>query len=283
MIDWLLAPLGYPFILRGLVAVVVVAAVCGVVGSFAVLRRMSYIGTALSHSLLPGVALGYLVSGVSRGPLFWWGAGTAAAAGLAMAALSRRGRVTEDAAVGIVYAGLFALGIVIVSTVRGFAVDLMHFLFGSLLTVSVSDVVIVIAGALLIGALVIVFYRQLVLVTFDRVFAASVRVRSGAITYLLYLLMALATALALQTIGVALVVTLMVAPAAAAIPITRRFHHTMLMAAAIGAASGVVGVYGSYYGDVPPGAAVALACVLLFGAVASATGLVRRLQRAGDG
>ena len=189
--------------------------------------------------------------------------------------------MTEDAAIGIVYAGLFALGIVIVSATRSFAIDLVHFLFGSLLGVSATDLLVVAIGALIIGGLVLGFYKELVLVTFDRTFAASVRIHSTALTYLLYLVLSLAIALALQTIGVALVVTLMVAPAAAAIPITRHFHHTLLLAAAIAAISGVVGVYASYYADVPPGAAVALACVLAFGVTSGVTSVVRRRQRSG--
>ena len=262
--DLLVAPLSYPFVVRALLAVTMVAAVCALVGTFAVLRGMSYIGSALAHSLVPGVALGYLVGGLSRDRLFWWATGTAILTALGMSALVRRFRIGEDAAVGVVYSGMFALGIVIISTVRSFAVDLVHFLFGNVLSVDGADLIRIAVVAAIIVIVVGLFYKELVVVTFDSVFAASVRLNSRLLTSLQYVLMALAIAVALQTIGIALVVTLMVAPAAAALQVVRRFHHAVLLAAAIGIASGVVGLYLSYHLSVASGAAVALVCVVAF-------------------
>ena len=264
MIEAVLAPLGYPFVVRALAAVTMAAAVCAVVGTFAVLRGMSYIGSALAHSLVPGVAVGYLVSGLSRDRLFWWATGTALLAALGMSTLVRRARIGEDAAVGVVYSGMFALGIVIISTVRSFAVDLVHFLFGNVLSVNGADLIRIGVVAAIIVAVVALFYKELVLVTFDRVFAASLRLSSRWLTALQYVLMALAVAVGLQTIGIALVMTLMVAPAAAALQVVRRFHHAVLLAAAIGIVSGVAGLYLSYYLSVASGAAVALVCVVIF-------------------
>jgi len=262
--DLLFAPLGYAFVVRALLAVTMVAAVCSLVGTFAVLRGMSYIGAALAHSLVPGVAVGYLVSGLSRDRLFWWATGTAIVTALGMSALVRRFRIGEDAAVGVVYSGMFALGIAIISTVRSFAVDLVHFLFGNVLSVSGTDLLRIGAVAAIIVIVVALFYKEMVLVTFDRVFAASLRLNSGCLTALQYVLMGLAIAVALQTIGIALVVTLMVAPAAAALQVVRRFHHAVLVAAAIGVGSGVVGLYLSYHLSVASGAAIAVVCVVVF-------------------
>lgn len=264
MIDLLIAPLGYPFLVRALLAVTMAAAACALVGTFAVLRGMSYIGSALAHSLVPGVAVGYLAVGLSRDRLFWWATGTAVLAALGMSVLVRRSRIGEDAAVGVVYSGMFALGIVIISTARSFAVDLVHFLFGNVLSVSGADLIRIGAVAVVIAIVVGLFYKEMVLVTFDRVFAVSLRINSRWLTALQYVLMALAIAVALQTIGIALVVTLMVAPAAAALQVARRFHHAVLIAAAIGIVSGVVGLYLSYYLNVASGAAVALVCVVVF-------------------
>ena len=264
MSDLLFAPLGYAFVVRALLAVTMVAAVCSLVGTFAVLRGMSYIGAALAHSLVPGVAVGYLVSGLSRDRLFWWATGTAIVTALCMSALVRRFRIGEDAAVGVVYSGMFALGIAIISTVRSFAVDLVHFLFGNVLSVSGTDLLRIGAVAAIIVIVVALFYKEMVLVTFDRVFAASLRLNSGCLTALLYVLMGLAIAVALQTIGIALVVTLMVAPAAAALQVVRRFHHAVLVATAIGVGSGVVGLYLSYHLSVASGAAIAVVCVVAF-------------------
>ena len=264
MNELVFVPLGYPFVVRALLAVTMVAAVCALVGTFAVLRGMSYIGGALAHSLVPGVAVGYLVSGMSRDRLFWWATGTAILTALGMSALVRRFRIGEDAAVGVVYSGMFALGIAIISTVRSFAVDLVHFLFGNVLSVSGTDLLRIAAVSAIIVIVVVLFYKEMVLVTFDRVFAASLRLSSRSLTALQYVLMALAIAVALQTIGIALVVTLMVAPAAAALQIVRRFHHAVLVAAGIGIGSGVVGLYLSYHLSVASGAAVALVCVVVF-------------------
>ena len=264
MNELVFVPLGYPFVVRALLAVTMVAAVCALVGTFAVLRGMSYIGGALAHSLVPGVAVGYLVSGLSRDRLFWWATGTAIVTALGMSALVRRFRIGEDAAVGVVYSGMFALGIAIISTVRSFAVDLVHFLFGNVLSVSGTDLLRIAAVSAIIVIVVVLFYKEMVLVTFDRVFAASLRLSSRSLTALQYVLMALAIAVALQTIGIALVVTLMVAPAAAALQVVRRFHHAVLVAAGIGVGSGVVGLYLSYHLSVASGAAVALVCVVVF-------------------
>ena len=279
MIELLLAPLAYPFVGRALLAVTMVSSVCALVGTFAVLRGMSYIGTALAHSLVPGIAVGYLVGGADRDRLFWWAAATAILASLGMATLVHRSRVGEDAAVGVVYAGMFALGIAIISTARNFAVDLLHFLFGNLLSVTSADLVRIGAVSVIVVAVVLLLYKELVLVTFDPVFAASLRLRSTLLNYLQYLLIALAIVVALQTIGIALVVTLIVAPAAAALLITRRFHHTVLVAAAIGIVSGVAGLYLSYYFSVASGAAVALVCVAIFLVVAAAARVLARAPR----
>ena len=258
MNELLVVPLGYPFVVRALLAVTMVAAVCALVGTFAVLRGMSYIGSALAHSLVPGVAVGYLVGGLSRDRLFWWATGTAILTALGMSALVRRFRIGEDAAVGVIYSGMFALGIVIISTAK------LHFLFGNVLSVSGADLLRIGAVAAVIVIVVVLFYKEMVLVTFDRVFAASLRLNSRSLTALQYVLMALAIAVALQTIGIALVVTLMVAPAAAALQVVRRFHHAVLVAAGIGIGSGVVGMYLSYHLSVASGAAVALVCVVVF-------------------
>ena len=276
MIELVAGPLAYPFVVRALLAVTMVASVCALVGTFAVLRGMSYVGAALAHSLVPGIALGYLAGGADRNHLFWWATATAVLASLGMATLVHRARIGEDAAVGVVYAGMFALGIAIMSTARNFAVDLLHFLFGNVLSVSGADLTRIAATSVVITAVVVLLYKELVLVTFDRVFAASLRLRSTLLTYLQYLLIALAIVVALQTIGIALVVTLMVAPSAAALQVTRRFHHTVLVAAAIGIASGVVGLYLSYYFSVASGAAVALVCVVIFLLISAAARLATR-------
>src|SRR5512134_2515396 len=139
LISFLQEPLQYEFMQRGLIAAVLVGIVCAVVGTYMVLRGMAFFGDALAHTILPGIALGYLVSGGSRDTLFWWALGTAVVAALGIGAISKNSQIKEDTAIGIIFAGMFALGIALISTVRSYAVDLSHFLFGDILSVSTQS------------------------------------------------------------------------------------------------------------------------------------------------
>src|SRR5512145_1886966 len=139
MFDILVEPLRYGFMVRGLVAAGLVGVICAVIGTFIVLRGMAFFGDALAHTLLPGVAAGYLLGGGAREPVFWWAMLTAIISALGIGAISRSTRIKEDTAIGIIFAGMFALGIAMISTVRSYTVDLTHFLFGDVLGVSNND------------------------------------------------------------------------------------------------------------------------------------------------
>src|SRR5512134_44731 len=127
--SFLLAPLQYEFMQRGMIAAILVGMICAVVGTYVVLRGMAFFGDALAHTILPGIALGYLVNGGARDPLLWWALGTAVVAARGIGAIRRNAQIREDTAIGIIFAGMFALGIALISTVRTYAVDLSHFLF----------------------------------------------------------------------------------------------------------------------------------------------------------
>ena len=145
--SFLLDPLQYEFMQRGMIAAILVGIVCAVVGTYVVLRGMAFFGDALAHTILPGIALGYLVTGGAREPLFWWALGTSIVASLGIGAISKSAQLREDTAIGIIFAGMFALGIALISTVRSYAVDLSHFLFGDVLSVSTQSLwLIVIFG-----------------------------------------------------------------------------------------------------------------------------------------
>jgi manganese/iron transport system permease protein len=120
---FLLEPLQYEFMQRGMIAAILVGIVCAVVGAYVVLRGMAFFGDALAHTILPGIALGYLISGGARESLFWWALGTAVLAALGIGALSKNSEIKEDTAIGVIFAGMFALGIALISTVRSYAVD----------------------------------------------------------------------------------------------------------------------------------------------------------------
>jgi len=260
VINWLLEPLAYGFLQRGLLAAVIVGVVCAVIGSYVVLRGMAFLGDALAHAILPGVALAYLL-----GANLTVGAFIAAIiVALLIGLFSRQGAVREDTAIGILFAAALSLGIAMISSVRTFAVDLSHILFGNVLGVSSADLYL--AGGL--GALVLlavaVFYKPLLVISFDPVLAATLRWPAELFRHLLLVLLALTIVVSLQTVGVGLVAAMLVTPAATANLLTRRLPSMMAVAALIGALSAVIGLYLSYYLNIASGAAVVLVCTGCF-------------------
>jgi manganese/iron transport system permease protein len=276
--ELILEPLSYPFMVRGLVAAILVGLVSPLVGSYVVLRGMAFFGDALAHAILPGVALGYLLSGGARGPLFWWALLTAILTALGIGALSRGARLKGDTAIGIVFAGMFALGIALISRAQGSALDLAHFLFGNPLAVSDREIVMI--GALAGAALLIIlaFYKGFLLLAFDPLQAAVLRLPVGFLHNLLLVLIALTAVISLQTVGVALTVALLVTPAATARLVTKRLPAMMGLGSLLGAFSGVAGLYLSYYTRVASGAAIALVATALFLLTLLASGVLRRLS-----
>jgi ABC-type Mn2+/Zn2+ transport system permease subunit len=263
-IDLLVGPMSYPFMVRGLMAVVMVGIVCATVGTYVVLRGMAFFGDALAHAILPGVAVGYLVSGGARGPVFWWGLATAVLTAIGIGVVGKGAQIKEDTAIGILFAGMFALGIALISTVRSYAVDLAHFLFGDVLGVSPGDLWLtgILGGVVLLTVLAL--YKEFLVLSFDPVLALTLRLPSTLLHYLLLVLIALAIVVSLQTVGVALMVAMLVTPAATAYLLTRRLPTMMVLAAFIGALSGIAGLYLSFYISVASGAAIVLVCTAFF-------------------
>ncbi|MFN2233504.1 MAG: metal ABC transporter permease [Anaerolineales bacterium] len=267
MIDFILEPLGYAFMVRGLVAAVMVGIVCAVVGTYVVLRGMAFFGDALAHSILPGVAVGYMVGNGARQPLFWWALIAAILSSLGIGAISRSTKIKEDTAIGIVFAGTFALGVALISTVRSYTVDLAHFLFGDVLGVRSVDLwlIAIFGGSVLL--IVLAFYKEFMVLSFDPVLAATLRLPVRFLDVLLLILIAVTIVVSLQTVGVALMVAMLVTPAATAYLLTKRLSFMMSIAALIAAISGVIGLYFSYYLSIASGAAIVLTCTATFGLV----------------
>ena len=264
LLDLLLGPLAYSFMVRGLLAAVTVGVVCATVGTYVVLRGMTFFGDALAHAILPGMAVGYLIGGGARGPLFWWGLCTAILTSIGIGAVSKGERFKEDTAIGVVFAGMFALGIALISTVRSYTVDLTHFLLGNVLGVSPGDLwLTVIFGGLVVLA-ILIFYKEFLVLSFDPVLASTLRLPAGVLHYLLLVLIAVTVVVSLQTVGVALMVAMLVTPAATAYLLARRLPVMMLTGAAIGAISAVSGLYLSFYINVASGAAIVLVCTAIF-------------------
>ncbi|MDO9300102.1 MAG: metal ABC transporter permease [Anaerolineales bacterium] len=264
LINWLVEPLKYEFMQRGMIAAVLVGIVCAVVGTYVVLRGMAFFGDALAHTILPGIAVGYLITGGARDTLFWWALGTAIIAALGIGAISKQAEIKEDTAIGIIFAGMFALGIALISTVRSYAVDLSHFLFGDVLGVSAHSLwLIIIFGAIVlltIGA----FYKEFLTLSFDPILAATLRLPVNLLNNLLLGLIAVTVAVSLQTVGVALMVAMLVTPAATAYLLTQRLPIMMALAAFFAALAGVIGLYLSYYLSIASGASIVLTATVFF-------------------
>jgi len=283
MFEWLVGPLRFAFMVRGLIAAVAVGVLCSAVGAFVVLRGMTFIGDALAHSILPGLAVGFISIGRGdRRGLFWWAMGTAILVALGMGWISERTRFREDAAIGIVFAGMFALGIALISTVRGFSVDLVHFLFGNVLGVSNHDLILLGAFGGTVLLLIFLFYKELVLVSFDITLARTLRISASFYRYLLFVLIAVTVVLSLQTVGIGLMLAMLVTPASTAHLLTKRLPAMLMIGALLGAIAGVVGLYLSFYWGVASGAAIVLVSIAMFLlalTVSNRHELVRRFRR----
>jgi ABC-type Mn2+/Zn2+ transport system permease subunit len=233
------------------------------VGAFVILRGMAFLGDALSHAILPGVAAATLL-GAGRPGLFLWALGTALAASFGIGFVQRRARIKEDAAIGIVFSGLFALGVAILSAMRHTGTDLTHILFGNVLAVGPNDLALILVCAALVLLTILFFYKELVVVTFDETFAVTLRLPAAFLSYLLLALVAVTTVVSLQTVGVTLVLALLVAPAATGFLLAKRLPGIMAVAALCGGVSGAAGLYLSYYLGIASGAAIVLVSIALF-------------------
>ena len=249
---------------RGMIAAVLVGIVCAVVGTYVVLRGMAFFGDALAHTILPGIALGYIVGGGAREPLFWWALGTSIAAALGIGAISKNAQIKEDTAIGIIFAGMFALGIALISTVRSYAVDLSHFLFGDVLSVSTQSLWLIVIFGGIVLFVIFAFYKEFMTLSFDPVLAATLRLPVNLLNNLLLGLIAVTISVSLQTVGVALMVAMLVTPAATAYLLTHRLSRMMLLAAVFASLSGVIGLYLSYYLSIASGAAIVLTATVFF-------------------
>jgi ABC-type Mn2+/Zn2+ transport system permease subunit len=226
---------------------------------------MAFFGDAIAHAILPGVAIGYLVGGAGSQPWLLVGglvAGVITALGVGQ--ISSRGGLKEDTAIGVIFAGMFALGVALISTVRSYTVDLTHFLFGNVLGVADSDLWLIgVAGGLVL-LIIFAFYKEFQLLSFDPLLAKTLRLPIGFLNNLLLLLIAVTIVLSLQTVGIALMSAMLVTPAATAYLLTRRMSVMMGLSAGIGALSAIVGLYLSFYLSIASGPAIVLVCTAFF-------------------
>jgi manganese/iron transport system permease protein len=275
MSELLLGPLEHAFFVRALVAAAIVGVVCAVVGSYVVLKGLAFIGDAISHAAFPGVVVAFIFQ-----LPFLLGAGVAAVAtALAIGVVSRRGRLRTDTAIGVLFAGTFALGVFLFSTIEGYVGDLFGFLFGYLLSTTPEDLLglVILGGAVL--ALVAILWKELLYATFDPLGAAASGLRVDRLETLFLSIVAVTIVISLQAVGIILVVAMLVTPAATAQLLTVRFGRMMTIAVAVGVTAAVSGLYLSYWLDVASGATIVLvetACFLIALALGPRTGLLAR-------
>ena len=260
-LGFVLDPLQFAFMQRALLAVLLIGLVSGVVGSYVVVRGMSFFGDAVAHGTLPGVAIAYILGR----DLLLGGLIAGVAVAVTINWLTREGRLKEDTAIGVIFAGMFALGIAIISTTRSYSVDLTHILFGNVLGVSNHDLLLMAIFGAFVLLTVIALYKELLIMSFDVNLARTLRLPDGVLRLLLLVLLAVTIVASLQTVGIALMVAMLVTPAATAQLLVKRLHHMMVLSGLIGAFSGVVGLYLSFHLNIASGPAIVLTTTALFG------------------
>lgn len=267
VVDILLQPLQYGFLVRSLLAAILVGSLCALVGSYVVLKGLAFIGDALAHVAFTGIVVAFLA-----GFSFYLGAFTAAVlAGLGIGLVTRRVGLSTDTAIGIIFSGVFALGVVLMAVgIRTYTVDLFSYVFGDILAVRSRDLwAIALAGSLVLFVM-IALYKELLFAHFDPLVAEATGLPVGALQLLLLLLLSITVVVSVQAVGVVLVLAMLVTPAATATLLARRFPDLILLAVLFGASASVIGFYLSYYLSVPSGGAIVLVATLLFLVVAIA-------------
>ena len=261
--DFLTDPWDFEFMRRALLAGVIVAVAASVVGTFVVLKGLAFLGDAVAHTQLAGAAI-VLVAGGGTVLITLGAAAAAVVTALGVAALTRSGQVRQDTAIGIFFAGFFALGVLLISRERNFALDLNSFLVGNILGVVNDDIIVmgILAAAVLL--LTAFFYTELRFVAYDPEMAAASGVPVGLVQTGLLVLVALAAVVAFRLVGVVLALAMLVAPAAAASLMARSIPRIMLGSVVSGIVSTVVGLYASFHADVAAGPAIVLSAVGIF-------------------
>jgi manganese/iron transport system permease protein len=258
--DYFSDPLQYEFMRRALIEVVLMGVVTGAIGSYIVLRGLSFIGDALSHAIFPGIVLAFLLGqSIFVGALIF---GIVTSAAIAVVASNRR--VKEDSAIGVLFAGSFALGVVLISSSKNFTRDLASFLFGNVLGVTTNDIWLsaIVGGLVLL--LIVLFYKELLITSFDRMAAQAMGLPVFWLDLLLLVLISLTIVVSLRAVGNILVVAMLVTPAASARLLTDRLPVMMVLSSTIGALSGVIGLFVSYHNDVAAGGTIVLVATAVF-------------------
>ncbi|HDC8673044.1 TPA: metal ABC transporter permease [Staphylococcus aureus] len=249
----------YQFLNRALITSIIVGIVCGTVGSLIVLRGLSLMGDAMSHAVLPGVALSFLF-GI---PMFVGALITGMIASIFIGYITSSSRTKPDAAIGISFTAFLASGIIIISLINT-TTDLYHILFGNLLAITNSAFLTTIVIGSIVLILIIIFYRPLMISTFDPTFSRMSGLNTTLLHYFVMLLLSLVTVASIQTVGIILVVALLITPASTAFLISKKLYSMMIIASLISVISSIVGLYYSYIYNIPSGATIVLCTFVIY-------------------
>jgi len=253
-------PLAYGFMQRGLVAAILVGIVCAVMGTFVVLKGLAFIGDAVSHAAFPGLVIAFML-GI---PLYLGGAVASVGTALAIGYVSRRSRLRFDTSVGVLFAGTFALGILLFSTIDNYVADLLGYLLGNVLGIGIGDLVQVAVLGAIVLTIVILIRKELLFATFDPLGAAASGLPVAGLEYLLLALLGVTIVVSIQAVGIVMVVAMLVTPAATAQLLVIRFERLMILAALFATAAAVSGLYVSFYLNLASGASIVLIETLFF-------------------
>jgi len=258
--DLLTSPLQNDFMVRAFIAAILIGLVCSVIGVYVVLRNMSFIGDGLAHASFAGIVIAYLL----KADLYVGGLIFTILTALGIGAVAKKSEISLDTTIGVFFTAAFALGVALMSRVRTYVVDLQDFLFGNILAIDRRDIIIIAVLAVAVLLMVAALYKELLFASFDPVSAGASGLPVDALSYTLLVLLAVTIIVSLQAAGIILVAALLVTPAATAYQLTNRFGPMMLISAAIGVGSGIVGLYLSYYLNVASGSSIVLVATACF-------------------
>ena len=251
--------MNYTFLQNALLTSIIVGVTCGILGSFITLKGMSLIGDAISHAVLPGVAISYMI-----GINFFYGAVVAGLlTALGINYVDQNSRVKADSAIGIVFSAFFAAGVILIQKAQS-AIDLTSILFGNILTVSNTDRYTTMVVGVMVIFIVLLFYKELLITTFDPTMARAYGLPVDFINYGIMILLTLVSVVSLQTVGVILVVALLITPASTAYLLTNDLSKMIMLSALFGAIAAAAGLYFSFTYNLPSGAVIVLAAATMF-------------------
>lgn len=261
---YLLEPVQYEFIQRALIASITIGISCGLIGTYIMLRRMSLIGDALAHAVLPGVVVSFMVAGKSEIALFIGAVVSGIVTVLLIGFVNRNSKIKEDTSIGIIFTGAFALGILLVSQLKQVHIDLSSYLFGDVLGVSTGDITLSLIIMVVIILCILLFYKQLLLTSFDPTMALTIGISTTLVHYMLMTLLSMSIVAGLQSVGVILIIAMLITPPATAYLLSNNLKKILFLSPMFGTISAVAGLYLSYHFNFASGASIVLVAVAMF-------------------